>query len=57
MDMMMSIAATGVAMAQTQLEQAASISIMRKSMDATEQQAAQLLEMLPPSNNLIDVYA
>jgi len=54
---MYGIAATSMAMSQAQLAQGVAVSMMRKTMDTAEMEAAQLLEMLPPSDNLIDVYA
>lgn len=54
------IAAAAMGMQQAQLQQAVSLSVVKKAMDSTEQQAAGLLEMLPqqpPSSHNIDVYA
>lgn len=59
MDMMNSIAATAMGMQQSRVQEAVSISMMKKSMDNTEQSAAALFEMLPPppSEYQIDVRA
>lgn len=59
MDMMNSIAATAMSMQQSRLQEAVSVSMMKKSMDQTEQTAAALFEMLPPppSEYQLDVRA
>lgn len=58
MDMMNSIAAASVNMHSTQLQQDVQLSVMKKTMDTQEQQMETLVnEMLPPSNNLLDVLA
>lgn len=50
------IAAASMAISQTQLQQAVTLSVTKKAMDTQEAQATALLEMLPPpSEHLIDV--
>lgn len=48
---MYGIASTSINMQQVQLQQAVSISVIKKAMESTETQAASLLEMLPPPPN------
>ncbi len=59
MDMMNSIAAASMSMSAMRTEQQYSVSLMKKSMESMEQQAATLLDMLPqmPKGQYIDVYA
>jgi len=56
---MSGIASTSINMQQVQLQQAVSISVIKKAMESTETQAASLLEMLPPppTNYQIDIRA
>ena len=51
------IAAMGMAMSESRIEQSMSISLAKKTMDSQEQQAAALLDMMPPSPYQFDVYA
>ena len=51
------VAAARMSFSQVQLQQSVSLSVAKKAMDSQEAQAVALLEMLPPSQNLIDVYA
>lgn len=51
------IAAASMAISQARVQQAVSISVAKKAMDTQEAQAAAMLEMLPPSDHIIDVYA
>lgn len=57
MDMMNSIAAASMEMSAASLAQQASISLQKKAMDSQEVMAQQMLEMLPPTNSVIDTYA
>jgi len=60
MDMMNSIASQAMSMTSAQFAQQYAISVMKKGMDMQEQQAQQLLEMLPatpPMGQYLDVYA
>ncbi len=47
MDMMNSIAATSMSISAMQLQQSYSIGVAKKAMEGMEQQAQELLEMLP----------
>ena len=55
----MAIAATSIAMHQSQLEQAVDIAVMRKAMDSQEAQAAELIKDLEqavlPSSHKLDI--
>lgn len=51
------IASASMSMSQIQLQQSVSLSVAKKAMDSQEAQATALLEMLPQSNHIIDVYA
>lgn len=53
----MDIAAMSVSNAQAQVMQQASISVMKKAMDAAETQMAGIMEMMPPSQHVLDVRA
>lgn len=59
MDMMNSIASASMTMSAAKLQQSYSVGVAKKAMESVEQQAAQLLEMLPqpPKGQYIDVYA
>ena len=62
MDMMNSIAATGMQMSAAEFAQNYSMSVMKKAMDLSEQPAELLADMLPaaaaiPKGQYIDVYA
>lgn len=51
------VASASMSFSQVQLQQSVSLSVAKKAMDAQEAQAVALLEMLPPSQHIIDVYA
>lgn len=52
------IAAASMSLSQAKVQQGVQLSVMKKTMDSQEAQAASLLDMLPPPNNYkIDVYA
>lgn len=53
----MDIAALSMVMAQSQVQQQASISVMKKAMDNTETQMNGLLEMMAPNEHMLDVRA
>lgn len=55
----MDIAALSMAMSQSRVQQAASISVMKKAMDAQEAEMTQLVESIeaaaPASEHIIDI--
>jgi len=59
----MAIGAMSIAMHQSQIQQAANLSVMRKAMDLQESQAASLIEgfeqanVAPPSTHQLDILA
>lgn len=50
------IAAASMAISQSQLLEAVYVSTTKKAMDTQGMQAAALLEMLPPSQHMLDIY-
>lgn len=53
----MDIAALSMSMAQSNVQQQASISVMKKAMDNTETQMQGLMEMMAPNQQLLDTRA
>lgn len=53
----MDIAAMSMSMAQSQVQQQASISVLKKAMDSTEVQMNSIVEMLAPNQQMLDVRA
>lgn len=51
------IASASMSISQIQVQQSVSLSVAKKAMDSQEAQATALLEMLPESGHIIDVYA
>lgn len=60
MEMMNQIAAASMNMSMSQVQQNAQYSLMKKTMDSTEQAAQEMLKMMPPTPGMgqsIDTYA
>lgn len=53
----MDIAAMSMTMAQSQVQQQAAVSVMKKAMDNTEAQMSGLMEMMAPNEHMLDVRA
>lgn len=53
----MDIAAMSMSMAQSQVQQQAAISVMKKAMDNTEVQMNGIIEMMAPNQQMLDVRA
>lgn len=53
----MDIAAASIAMSLSQVQQQASVSVMKKVMDSAETNMNALLEMMPSSGHQLDVRA
>lgn len=53
----MDIAAMSMTMAQSQVQQQAAVSVMKKAMDNTETQMNGIIEMMAPNAHTLDVRA
>lgn len=54
---LLDIAAMSMSMAQAQVMQQASVSVMKKAMDNTEAQMNGIIEMMAPNQHALDVRA
>lgn len=54
---LLDIAAMSMSMAQAQVMQQASVSVMKKAMDNTETQMNGIIEMMAPNQHALDVRA
>ncbi|MDR0434312.1 MAG: hypothetical protein LBH21_04510 [Gracilibacteraceae bacterium] len=58
MDLLMSVAASGLDMKQTQLMHEVGLRMLDKSMELeTQTELNMISQMLPPTSNLLDTYA
>lgn len=57
MDLMTGVASMAMSLQSVSLQQSYSLAIAKKSMETQEMAAQELLQMLPPQQSVIDVYA